>query len=313
LETGDWVLRRQIPVSNPQSIIPMSIFPLTLILLSTLLHASWNLLAHARRDDTTLFVRANLIVGLVGLGPVLWLQFTGDPFPPAIWPLLLATGLFQAIYFLGLTMGYRAGEFSIVYPVARALPVLALALLDILRGRPPSLLGWLGMGLVTAGCLLAPLSSLRAVSRDRYWNGTIFWVLVTAAGTVGYSSVDKISLEMLRPGLLSALRYGVLQWLLTVPFLWLFLRFVAQLPMRLGSVRDWRRAALATLFISSAYTLILWVYQMIPQASYVVALRQFSIVIGVGAAILIFREPAAKLRLTAALVITAGVVLVGFA
>jgi hypothetical protein len=138
LETGDWVLRRQIPVSNPQSIIPMSIFPLTLILLSTLLHASWNLLAHARRDDTTLFVRANLIVGLVGLGPVLWLQFTGDPFPPAIWPLLLATGLFQAIYFLGLTMGYRAGEFSIVYPVARALPVLALALLDILRGRP----GW---------------------------------------------------------------------------------------------------------------------------------------------------------------------------
>jgi drug/metabolite transporter (DMT)-like permease len=166
---------------------------------------------------------------------------------------------------------------------------------------------------VTAGCLLAPLSSLRAVSRDRYWNGTIFWVLVTAAGTVGYSSVDKISLEMLRPGLLSALRYGVLQWLLTVPFLWLFLRFVAQLPMRLGSVRDWRRAALATLFISSAYTLILWVYQMIPQASYVVALRQFSIVIGVGAAILIFREPAAKLRLTAALVITAGVVLVGFA
>lgn len=291
----------------------MSIFPLSLILLSTLLHASWNLLAHARRDDTTLFVRANLIVGLVGLGPVLWLQFGGDPFPPAIWPLLLATGLFQAVYFLGLTMGYRAGEFSIVYPVARALPVLALAFLDILRGHPPSALGWLGMVLVTAGCLLAPLSSLRAVSRDRYWNATIFWVLVTAAGTVGYSGVDKVALEMLPRGLLSALRYGVLQWLLTVPYLWLLLRYVAKLPMTVGSVREWRRAALATLFISSAYTLILWVYQMIPQASYVVALRQFSIVIGVVAAILIFREPAAKLRLTAALIISAGVALVGFA
>ncbi|RLT42116.1 MAG: hypothetical protein DWI57_05965 [Chloroflexi bacterium] len=291
----------------------MSIFPLSLILLSTLLHVSWNLLAHARRDDTTLFVRANLIVGLVGLGPVLWLQFGGDPFPPAIWPLLLATGLFQAVYFLGLTMGYRAGEFSIVYPVARALPVLALAFLDILRGHPPSAQGWLGMVLVTAGCLLAPLSGLRAVSRDRYWNATIFWVLVTAAGTIGYSSVDKIALEMLQPSLLSALRYGVLQWLLTVPYLWLLLRYVAKLPMTVGSVREWRRAALATLFISSAYTLILWVYQMIPQASYVVALRQFSIVIGVVAAILIFREPAAKLRLTAALIISAGVALVGFA
>lgn len=291
----------------------MSLFPLALILISTLLHASWNLLAHARRQDTTLFVRANLIVGLVGLGPILWLQFGGDPFPAAIWPLLLATGFFQSVYFLGLTMGYRAGEFSIVYPVARALPVLALAVLDVARGRPPSLLGWLGIALVTAGCLLAPLSSLRTVSRDRYLNWTIFWVLVTAAGTVGYSGVDKAALEMLRPGLLSAVRYGVLQWLLTVPFLWLGLRFVARLPMEWGTVRDWRRAALATLFISSAYTLILWVYQMIPQASYVVALRQFSIVIGVVAAILIFHEPAAKLRLSAALIITAGVVIVGFA
>ncbi|MBX3053540.1 MAG: EamA family transporter [Caldilineaceae bacterium] len=291
----------------------MSLFPLALILVSTVLHASWNLLAHARRSDTTLFIRANLIVGLTGLGPVLWLQFSGDPFPPAVWPLLLATGLFQSVYFLGLTMGYRTGEFSIVYPVARALPVLALAMLDILRGRPPSLLGWAGMGLVTAGCLLAPLSSLRGVSRESYFNATIFWVLVTAAGTVGYSSIDKMALEMLPSGLLSALRYGVLQWLLTVPFLWLFLRFIARLPMSVGTGRDWRRAALATLFISSAYTLILWVYQMIPQASYVVALRQFSIVIGVVAAVVIFREPAAKLRLTAAIVITAGVVLVGLA
>ncbi|MFZ1756050.1 MAG: EamA family transporter [Caldilineaceae bacterium] len=291
----------------------MSLFPLALILVSTVLHASWNLLAHARRSDTTLFIRANLIVGLAGLGPVLWLQFSGDPFPPAVWPLLLATGLFQSVYFLGLTMGYRTGEFSIVYPVARALPVLALAMLDILRGRPPSLLGWAGMGLVTAGCLLAPLSSLRGVSRESYFNATIFWVLVTAAGTVGYSSIDKMALEMLPSGLLSALRYGVLQWLLTVPFLWLFLRFIARLPMSVGTGRDWRRAALATLFISSAYTLILWVYQMIPQASYVVALRQFSIVIGVVAAVVIFREPAAKLRLTAAIVITAGVVLVGLA
>lgn len=291
----------------------MSPYPLALIALSTLLHASWNLLAHARREDTTLFVRANLLVGVMGLGPVLWLEFSGDPLPREVWALLLATGFFQAVYFLGLTMGYRSGEFSIVYPVARALPVLALAVFDIARGRPPSLLGWLGMGLVTAGCLLAPLSSLRAVGRDRYLNRTIFWVLVTAAGTVGYSGVDKTALEMLRPGLVSALRYGVLQWLLTVPYLWLFLRYVARLPVPWGGRREWRRAGLATLFISSAYTLILWVYQMIPQASYVVALRQFSIVIGVAAAILIFHEPAAKLRLTAAVIICAGVALVGLA
>ncbi|MCB8945767.1 MAG: hypothetical protein H6658_18620 [Ardenticatenaceae bacterium] len=49
---------------------------------------------------------------------------------PATWPYLLVTGCFQAMYYLGLLQGYKSGDFTVVYPVARALPVLILAFVD---------------------------------------------------------------------------------------------------------------------------------------------------------------------------------------
>jgi drug/metabolite transporter (DMT)-like permease len=294
----------------------VSLFAVILVLLSTALHASWNLLAHFRRADRALFIRANLITGLVGLGPVLWAEFSGHaPFPPAVWGLLALTGIFQALYFLGLTRGYGSGDFTVVYPVARALPVLILALVDVARGRMPSSLGWLGIALVVLACLASPLESLRHIHRDRYLNHTGFWILITALGGAGYSTVDKIAAEMLAPGPAIAARYGVMEALFTVPYLWLLLRFGGgsrSLPEKPG-LSQWGTAALAAAFIFTAYWLILWAYQLSPYASYVVALRQFSIVLGVVAAMLLFREPAPRLRISAAVVIAAGVACIAVA
>lgn len=286
---------------------------LVLVFLSTILHASWNLLAHARRNDQTLFLRASLFTGLVGLGPVLWGEWTGDNrFPPVVWLLLVITGFFQGLYFLGLTRGYSSGDFSVVYPVARALPVLILALVDMGRGHAPSALGWLGLALVAGGCLVLPLESLREVHWRRYANITGFWILVTAAGGVGYSTIDKLAAEQLAPGAWSAARYGLMETLITVFYLWPLLRLTGgQVERAPGSWRvRWGWAALAGSFIFAAYWLVLWAFQLSPYVSYVVALRQFSIVIGVVAAVVLFHEPAAKLRISAAVVIALGVVVI---
>jgi len=59
--------------------------------------------------------------------------------------------------------------------------------------------------------------------------------------------------------------------------------------------------------IFGAYWLILWSYQLTTQTSYVVALRQFSIVLGVAIGVFLFKEPAPKVRVGAALMIAAGI------
>jgi drug/metabolite transporter (DMT)-like permease len=71
-------------------------------------------------------------------------------------------------------------------------------------------------------------------------------------------------------------------------------------------LRSWLWAALAALAVFGAYWLVLYAYQLSRYASYALALRQLSIVIGAAASVFLFHEPARGLRFGAALTILAG-------
>jgi len=200
----------------------------------------------------------------------------------------------------------------LVYPVARALPVLLLGLVDVARSRPPSAAGWAGMSLIAGGCLLAPHKRLSELRLSHYRRQTTVWVLLVATGTVGYTLLDKLAAETIAPGPGAAARYGY------AFFVSSFVVYtVLAKSFRLGSQEStvprpgWVLGGAFCNF--GSYWLILWVYQLVERASYTVALRQFSIVIGVLAAVALFREPGARLRITAACLITAGLVVVSLA
>ncbi|MDP7259623.1 MAG: hypothetical protein QF376_01895 [Anaerolineales bacterium] len=87
-----------------------------------------------------------------------------------------------------LSRGYRSGDFTVVYLLARAASVLAIAVLDVDRGQAPNLLGWLDLLLVALGYVLAPFTWLREITLKRYWNVTTLWITVAAVGTIGYTA-----------------------------------------------------------------------------------------------------------------------------
>src|SRR5687768_2326157 len=139
----------------------MTALPLLLVIISAFAHATWNLLAHTQRSSRTLFLQVAVITVLIGGAPVLLAELYSTPFPAEGWCMLPLAGVFQTLYFVGLTYGYRSGDFTVVYPVARALPVLILAFVDVWRGNVPSTMAWVGIFLVCAGCVVMPLESLR--------------------------------------------------------------------------------------------------------------------------------------------------------
>jgi drug/metabolite transporter (DMT)-like permease len=282
---------------------PLAIF---LILLSTFLHAGWNLVLRNRRSDYA-FLDIVIVTSVVGLGPALAAEFGPQPMLMHVKGYLLLAGFFQAVYYLGLTQGYRHGDFTVVYPIARSLPVLLVAIGDVTRGRAPSLIGWLGMILVSLGCVFIPLESWRGFSRDRFWNRAMLWAAVTALGIVGYTLTDKIAAEFITPGPWSAARYAVYEAAASVVVYWFILKWFVRPAPRQTAWADWRWAALAALGVFGAYWLILWSYQLVAQASYVVALRQFSIIIGVVLGAIFLREVAPMLRLSAACIIVIGI------
>ena len=60
-----------------------------------------------------------------------------------------------------------------------------------------------------------------------------------------------------------------------------------------------------------SYWMVLWAYQLVRRASYIVTFRQFSIVLAVVVAFAVYKERGVAVRITAALLITAGLLLIG--
>ncbi|GAB4566298.1 MAG: EamA family transporter [Anaerolineae bacterium] len=281
---------------------------LLLVSLSTFLHAGWNLMARYNRTEAQFFRRMLLTVTAVGLIPAVISEAAIRSIPVPAWGYLAASGLFCGLYYFCLARAYASSDFTVVYPVARALPVLLVGLADVALGRAPSPVGWVGMLLVVIGCLLAPLQSFREVSARRYLNPASGWMLLTALSTVGYTLLDKAASSMIVPGPASAARYGYFFFLVSFLALLAFDRlWPTPSPSSSGSP-GWRLPTLGGLFNFGAYWLILWAYQLSRQASYIVAFRQLSIVIGVIIAFWLYHEPGRAVRITAALLIAGGLI-----
>jgi drug/metabolite transporter (DMT)-like permease len=228
----------------------------------------------------------------------------------------IGAGAISGAYFLFLGLAYGSSDFTVVYPVARALPVLMLAVVDMLRRHYPSPLAWMAMGIVVVGCIFAPQKSLKSFTHRHYTSRTFLFVFLTAAAIAAFSVLDKLAAELVGQGVVTAaVQAGIFHTFSAVTYVGLGALFLPtgeadapELP-RMG----WRGPVLAAAIGYATYTLVLWAFQLAEQVSYLVAFRQFSIVLGVVAAFVLHGEEGARIRIPASLAIMAGLVLLAFA
>jgi len=287
----------------------MSHFVIILVLCSSLMHASWNLLARRKGSETVFFYRMITVVVIAGLIPAITSELIAHSLPINAWVCVIGAGSFCGFYFFCLAQSYESSDFTIVYPIARSLPVLLVGIGDILLGRSISSVGWLGMSLVVSGCFLVPLRSIREFQLHRYFNKANLWMIFTALGTVGYTLLDKTAAEIVVPGPATAARYGYFFFLFAYIIFSLCLR-ITKKSMSTVKPIGWRLPALGGLLNFSSYWLILWAYQLVQQASYVLAFRQTSIVIGVIVAFLVYKEEGRIPRVIGTLVLTTGLIII---
>ena len=77
------------------------------------------------------------------------------------WQLLLLSGICQVIYLVGLGVAYKQADIGVIYPMARALPVLMVGFGTLLLGYSLTYNQWVGFTLITLGCLVVPLKSFK--------------------------------------------------------------------------------------------------------------------------------------------------------
>jgi drug/metabolite transporter (DMT)-like permease len=238
--------------------------------------------------------------------------------PAAVLWLLLLTGLFQVFYFAGLSPAYGRGELSVVYPLVRSFPVLLVAGVTAFlpSQAPPALLALGGMGALVVGCFVLPLRAIRDWRPSGYFDAASGYALLAAFGTAGYSLVDSEALRLMCEGF-----PGRPKWELSLVYLfgeavtsagWLLL--YAAVLNRGDLLRSLREQKATASFIGGAsyltYALVLLAMHFARNVSYVVALRQTSIVISMLLGILVLGEPRHLLKLAGAGLITLGLVLV---
>lgn len=296
----------------------MAHLAIVLVLSSTVLHAGWNLLAHTRRREPMLFAHMCLWIAALGIGPSLALGVGyGEILPVQTWGYAVLSGLCLSVYFLGLTQGYRGGDFTLVYPLARAMPILLLVGFDLSRGHTIEAAGFMGIFMVMGGCLFLAANGQSHAHPTRVTGATLSWVIVIALGTAGYSSIDKLAMEQVAERHWTlAVQYGCAQFAFAWPALWLALRRIHGHKRPRGDAdaehpRTGPRLHTVALTVAAAnfaaYLMVLLAFQLVDQASYVLAMRQFSIVIGAALGAWLLHEPSPRARLMAAGFISAGV------
>lgn len=295
-----------------------------LIITSAFMHASWNFVSKRRDSSLAFFFIAAVSAALV-VSPLLFVHRSALPLVPLpVWGLLVATGIAQAIYFSGLAGAYRHGDMSLAYPLARALPVLAVAAISILIGRGAEIgrVGLFGMLLISVGCIILPLPRFRGL-RLRDYTGLVYvMAIVAAAGTTAYTLIDDAALRHLRTEAALPLNstqitllFIALQVLSTAILLGLVSLSRRSERRRLASLAHNRQNLLSGMLtgviIMATYGLVLASMAYVRDVSYVSAFRQLSIPIGALLGLTLQREARYRPKLAGIAVISIGLILVG--
>ncbi|HEX5531609.1 MAG TPA: EamA family transporter, partial [Methylomirabilota bacterium] len=176
----------------------MTVAALLLVAGAAVLHAGWNALVK-RAGDPVLFLWWVGVVASVLYAPIALWVLAREGFRPVALPFVIGTVILHALYFFSLGRAYAAGDFSLVYPIARGLgvalvPVAALAVFD----ERLSALGTLGVALVAAGILGLHWRPGAWTAAALHRSGT-GWAIATGVVIAAYSLLDRAGVARISP------------------------------------------------------------------------------------------------------------------
>jgi drug/metabolite transporter (DMT)-like permease len=281
----------------------MTFFALALILVAAFLHAGWNLLAkRARGGAVFVWLFASFSTLIYAPFAALLLVVDGLPMDPRVGLCVVGTALIHLGYFLSLQRGYRSGDLSLVYPLARGTgPMLATAFAVLLFGERPGAVALCGAALIIASVFILS-GGLHGLRERRVPPAAVGYGLLTGVLIASYTLLDKYAVgTVLIPPLIYDWLGNMGRGLLVTPYA---LRHRAEIRQQW---RENRRAILGVAIMSPlAYILVLTAMVFTP-VSYVAPAREISILIGVALGARVLSEGQLRTRAAAALGMVLGI------
>lgn len=281
-----------------------------LVLASAGIHATWNLwtkqLGPGVRSGPLLWLLTAVSAVFYGPFALALAWHTGWRPDATALVFIAASGAIHVGYFLLLLRGYRAGDLSLVYPIARGTgPLLASIGAVLLFHEPPTPLAIAGTLLIVLGVLIL---TARDLARSPHLRAGILYGLAIGVSIALYTLWDGWSVKrVLVPPLIFYWGGEVTRVLLFTP---------AMLRDRAGLAAIWRdhraRAVGIALLSPLSYILILLAMQM-GALGHIAPARELSILLGAFFGGHVLGEGEKRRRLVAAATFASGVVALALA
>lgn len=271
-------------------------------------HATWNIVVKKTGATGVGYIWSGIVVGAVVFAPFGIASLVAAGTDLIAWlPLAAVSGVLQVIYFLVLQRGYRLGDVSVVYPLARGSgPLLAVILAIVVLGERPTWVVLAGAAVVVAGVLVIGFAGGASRARDN--RAGILYGLAVGVLIAIYTLWDAaaVTVHDMPP---VGLYWGSVVFqlvLLAVPA-------IRQWPTTVATARrHWVAVLLFGVLGPLAYIMILFAIQLAP-VSIIAPAREVSVVLVGLAGWLLFREPHPVQRLIGAGIVLAGIALLAAA
>ncbi|MGA2461149.1 MAG: EamA family transporter [Candidatus Bathyarchaeia archaeon] len=292
----------------------MESFAFVLIVAAAFLHAGWNVLAKNSRNTIALMWWATAF-GTLGYGVAVFLSGQTIFLDDQSWPWFVISAIAETGYFVTLVRGYSRGDLSLVYPLSRGSAPIFSAVLGALMGEKLAGFGYLGIGLMVVGAYVASVPversrmtfELSAITSP-FRNRAAFWALMSGVFIAVYSVSDKIAV-IATPPLIYNWWVFAGNTILWMPVVWRSARVSRNFDELQSNARN---IILTSVMTVSAYAAALAALA-ITSASYVVAGRGFSVVIGALLGSLLLKESHNSVRIIGAGLMFVGLTLMAFA
>lgn len=297
----------------------MSLTAVTLVLLSATIHVVWNVLTKSSVSPKafSLIKGTFLIIISICVLPV----FPLHSIPTDVWIYVGLSGVIHGVYIWALSTAYETGDISFVYPLSRSAPAFVPITAFLILGERISLRGGFGIAIVVI-CVFLMHMRKQTISGPRpFWASVrqkdSIWAFVTLGSVVVTSLIDKAGMMALArvsdiSGRMHGPVYFMLQTMICYLLFWIYMGFHRDLGIKPIWRHEWLRAMAAAIGTLASYSLILHVMKT-ENVSYIVTLRQSSVLFAVLIGWLALKEPHGRLRMAAAVAMIVGFFLIATA
>jgi drug/metabolite transporter (DMT)-like permease len=283
---------------------------IALVLLSALLHATWNALLRLERDKDRMLILAIIIATMFAtvVAAVRW-RLGAVPFPTLGGVgFTIVAGVFEAMYFAALARAMERGKLGLVYTISRGGAVVVVWPLSIALfaelAKPSALAGSL---VVLGGLTLCGMGAGTKSTGGEQRRSAIAWAVACAGSIAGYHLAYTAALrEGVNPSACFALSLGVSAAINVI-------RFGPGGRAQLGALlrTRWRRLIFMGLVCSGSFLLLMEALATGGGAGYVLTLRNTSVLFAAGMSWWI-GEPPSRVELAGATLVAVGAALMAW-